>query len=205
MLAVRGLQKAFGARRVLRGLDLSVADGEVVLLQGENGAGKSTLLRILATLDHADSGEAMVDGFPLGDGVEVRSRIGFAGHRPGFYGELSGRENLAFWARLHQLPEHETDLGATLERIGLKAFANDRTSIYSRGMLQRLALARASLHRPTTLLLDEPFAALDSAGRELLRTLIAEWRDDGRAVLVVAHGSGLTADRTLALADGVLA
>jgi heme exporter protein A len=205
MLAVHGLRKAFGARRVLRGIDLSVADGEVVLLQGENGAGKSTLLRILATLDRGDSGEAAVDGFTLSDGVEVRSRIGFTGHRPGFYGELSGRENLAFWARLHQLPEHDAEIGAMLERVGLGAFADDRTGIYSRGMLQRLTLARASLHRPTTLLLDEPFAALDSAGRELLRTLIAEWRDDGRAVLVVAHGSGLAADRTLTLADGVLA
>ena len=135
----------------------------------------------------------------------MRSRIGFAGHRPGFYGELSGRENLVLWAQLHQMPEHEIDIDATLDRVGLKSFSDDRTGIYSRGMLQRLALARASLHRPTTLLLDEPFAALDSAGRELLRTLIAEWRDDGRAVLVVAHGSGLAADRTLALADGVLA
>ena len=166
MLAVRGLQKAFGARRVLRGLDLSVADGEVVLLQGENGAGKSTLLRILATLDRGDSGEAAVDGFTLSDGVEVRSRIGFTGHRPGFYGELSGRENLAFWARLHQLPEHDAEIGAMLERVGLGAFADDRTGIYSRGMLQRLALARATLHQPTTLLLDEPFAALDSAGAQ---------------------------------------
>ena len=205
MLTASGLQKRFGARRVLRGLDLAVEDGEVVLLQGENGAGKSTLLRILATLDRADSGEAEVDGFPLGDGVEVRSRIGFTGHRPGFYGELSGRENLALWARLHQLPEHETNIDATLKRVGLKSFSNDRTGIYSRGMLQRLALARAALHRPTTLLLDEPFAALDGDGRELLRTLIAEWRADNRAVLVVAHGSGLTADRTLELADGVVA
>ena len=205
MLTASGLQKRFGARRVLRGLDLAVEDGEVVLLQGENGAGKSTLLRILATLDRADSGEAEVDGFPLGDGVEVRSRIGFTGHRPGFYGELNGRENLALWAQLHQLPEHETNIDATLERVGLKSFSNDRTGIYSRGMLQRLALARAALHRPTTLLLDEPFAALDGDGRELLRTLIAEWRADNRAVLVVAHGSGLTADRTLELADGVVA
>ena len=205
MLTASGLQKRFGARRVLRGLDLAVEDGEVVLLQGENGAGKSTLLRILATLDRADSGEAEVDGFPLGDGVEVRARIGFTGHRPGFYGELSGRENLALWARLHQLPEHETNIDATLERVGLKSFSNDRTGIYSRGMLQRLALARAALHRPTTLLLDEPFAALDGDGRELLRTLIAEWRADNRAVLVVAHGSRLAADRTLVLADGVVA
>ena len=205
MLTASGLQKRFGARRVLRGLDLAVEDGEVVLLQGENGAGKSTLLRILATLDRADSGEAEVDGFPLGDGVEVRSRIGFTGHRPGFYGELSGRENLALWARLHQLPEHETIIDAILERVGLKSFTDHRTGSYSRGMLQRLALARAALHRPTTLLLDEPFAALDGDGRELLRTLIAEWRADNRAVLVVAHGSGLTADRTLVLADGVVA
>ena len=205
MLTASGLQKRFGARRVLRGLDLTVEDGEVVLLQGENGAGKSTLLRILATLDRADSGEAEVDGFPLGDGVEVRARIGFTGHRPGFYGELSGRENLALWAQLHQLPEHETNIDATLERVGLKSFSNDRTGIYSRGMLQRLALARAALHRPTTLLLDEPFAALDGDGRELLRTLIAEWRADNRAVLVVAHGSRLAADRTLVLADGVVA
>ncbi len=205
MLTASGLQKRFGARRVLRGLDLAVEDGEVVLLQGENGAGKSTLLRILATLDRADSGEAEVDGFPLGDGVEVRSRIGFTGHRPGFYGELSGRENLALWARLHQLPEHGTNIDAILERVGLKSFSNDRTGIYSRGMLQRLALARAALHRPTTLLLDEPFAALDGDGRELLRTLIAEWRADNRAVLVVAHGSRLAADRTLVLADGVVA
>jgi len=205
MLTASGLQKRFGARRVLRGLDLAVEDGEVVLLQGENGAGKSTLLRILATLDRADSGEAEVDGFPLGDGVEVRSRIGFTGHRPGFYGELSGRENLALWSRLHQLPEHGTNIDAILERVGLKSFSNDRTGIYSRGMLQRLALARAALHRPTTLLLDEPFAALDGDGHELLRTLIAEWRADNRAVLVVAHGSRLAADRTLVLADGVVA
>ena len=205
MLTASGMQKRFGARRVLRGLDLTVEDGEVVLLQGENGAGKSTLLRILATLDRADSGEAEVDGFPLGDGVEVRSRIGFTGHRPGFYGELSGRENLALWAQLPQLPEHGTNIDATLKRVGLKSFSNDRTGIYSRGMLQRLALARAALHRPTTLLLDEPFAALDGDGRELLRTLIAEWRADNRAVLVVAHGSRLAADRTLVLADGVVA
>ena len=205
MLTASGLQKRFGARRVLRGLDLAVEDGEVVLLQGENGAGKSTLLRILATLERADSGEVEVDAFPLGDGVEVRSRIGFTGHRPGFYGELSGRENLALWARLHQLPEHGTNIDAILERVGLKSFSNDRTGIYSRGMLQRLALARAALHRPTTLLLDEPFAALDGDGRELLRTLIAEWRADNRAVLIVAHGSGLTAARTLVLADGVVA
>ena len=205
MLTSSGLQKRFGARRVLSGIDLTVEDGEVVLLQGENGAGKSTLLRILATLERADSGEVEVDAFPLGDGVEVRSRIGFTGHRPGFYGELSGRENLALWARLHQLPEHAAEIDETLERVGLGAFADDRTGIYSRGMLQRLALARAALHRPTTLLLDEPFAALDSAGRELLRTLIDTWRDDGRAVLLVAHGSGLAPDRTLVLADGVLA
>ena len=205
MLTSSGLQKRFGARRVLRRIDLTVEDGEVVLMQGENGAGKSTLLRILATLERADSGEVEVDAFPLGDGVEVRSRIGFTGHRPGFYGELSGRENLALWARLHQLPEHAAEIDETLERVGLGAFADDRTGIYSRGMLQRLALARAALHRPTTLLLDEPFAALDSAGRELLRTLIDTWRDDGRAVLLVAHGSGLAPDRTLVLADGVLA
>ena len=205
MLTSSGLQKRFGARRVLRGIDLTVEHGEVVLLQGENGAGKSTLLRILATLERADSGEVEVDAFPLGDGVEVRSRIGFTGHRPGFYGELSGRENLALWARLHQLPEHAAEIDETLERVGLGAFADDRTGIYSRGMLQRLALARAALHRPTTLLLDEPFAALDSAGCELLRTLIDTWRDDGRAVLLVAHGSGLAPDRTLVLADGVLA
>ncbi len=205
MLTATGLQKSFGARQVLRGVDLTVKDGEVVLLQGENGAGKSTLLHILATLERADGGEAEVDAFPLGDGVEVRSRIGFTGHRTGFYGELSGRENLELWAQLHQLPEHETNIEAILARVGLKSFSNDRTGIYSRGMLQRLALARTALHRPTTLLLDEPFAALDGDGRELLCTLIAEWRADNRAVLVVAHGSGLTADRTLVLADGVLA
>ena len=115
MLTARGLQKSFRARRVLRGVDLAVKDGEVVLLQGENGAGKSTLLHILATLERADSGEAEVDAFPLSDGDEVRSRIGFTGHRPGFYGELSGRENLELWAQLHQLPEHETNIDATLD------------------------------------------------------------------------------------------
>ena len=109
MLTASGLQKRFGARRVLRGLDLAVEDGEVVLLQGENGAGKSTLLRSLTTLDRADSGEAEVDGFPLGDGVEVRSRIGFTGHRPGFYGELSGRENLALCSGSHQVTLKQDD------------------------------------------------------------------------------------------------
>ena len=206
MVIARNLDRVFaGGLAALEALNFEIARGAFVAIVGPSGCGKSTLLRILATLDRADSGEAEVDGFPLGDGVEVRSRIGFTGHRPGFYGELSGRENLALWSRLHQLPEHGTNIDATLERVGLKSFSNDRTGIYSRGMLQRLALARAALHRPTTLLLDEPFAALDGDGRELLRTLIAEWRADNRAVLVVAHGSRLAADRTLVLADGVVA
>ncbi|HUZ84098.1 MAG TPA: ABC transporter ATP-binding protein, partial [Gaiellales bacterium] len=167
----RGVVRVFGHRRALDGLDLTVAAGETLLLTGPNGAGKTTLLRILATAIRPGAGEVSVAGLPLpGRAAAVRPLIGYLGHRPLVYPPLTGRENLRLYAALHGVKDAAAD--AVLERFGLAGRAGDRVSEFSRGMLQRLALARAMVASPRLLLLDEPTAGLDEDGRDLLRELL---------------------------------
>jgi ABC-type multidrug transport system ATPase subunit len=187
----RGLERRFGAKRVLRGLDLDVARGAFVVVTGANGSGKTTLLRLVAGLAAPTAGELHVDA--------ERAELGYLGHEPLVYRELTALENLALYARLYRVPESRERIGMLLERFGLWDSRNERAGTYSRGMLQRLALCRTLLHDPTLLLLDEPFSALDAEGAELLDRELLERR--GYATFLVATHDP---DRLAPLATGAV-
>jgi ABC-type multidrug transport system ATPase subunit len=178
LIAARALEKRYGAKRALRPVDLSVERGGFVVVTGANGSGKTTLLRLVAGLAAPTGGELEVDA--------DRSQLGFLGHEPLVYRDLTAVENLDLYGRLYRVPERRERVGMLLERFGLWDARNNRTSSYSRGMLQRLALCRALLHDPDLLVLDEPFTALDADGAELLDRLLAELVGT-RTVLLSTH------------------
>ena len=166
MIVARSLEKRYGAKRALRPVDLAVGRGAFLVVTGANGSGKTTLLRLVAGLAAPTGGELQVDA--------DRAQLGFLGHEPLLYRDLTAVENLDLYGRLYRVPERRERVGMLLERFGLWEARNDRASSYSRGMLQRLALCRALLHDPDLLVLDEPFTALDEDGAELLDRLLAE-------------------------------
>jgi heme exporter protein A len=177
MIRARQLSRRFGDARVLDRLDLDVGRGEFLLLTGPNGSGKTTLLRLVAGLLA-----------PTGGSLEVaveRAQIGFLGHEPLVYSELTPLENLDLFGRLYRIPERRERIGALLERFGLWSVRNRRVSTFSRGMQQRLGLCRALLHDPDLVILDEPFNALDAQGVDLLERELAGLA--GRTVLVATH------------------
>jgi ABC-type multidrug transport system ATPase subunit len=170
-IELEGLTRRYGDREALAGVTLSLEPGASLVVFGPNWAGKTTLLRILATLLRPHGGTARVLGRDLPrDGWAVRGRIGFLGHAPLLYRDLTARENLRFHARLHGAPE--TRIDELLERVGLAARADDPVHTYSRGMVQRAAVARAVLHDPEVVLLDEPTANLDPRARRRFIELI---------------------------------
>jgi heme ABC exporter ATP-binding subunit CcmA len=185
VIRARNLQKRFGDKRVLQGLDLDIVQGDFLLVTGPNGAGKTTLLRLLAGLAAPTSGELDVQA--------DRAAIGFLGHEPLVYRELTALENLDLYGRLYRVPERRERIGMLLERFGLWRARNERTSTFSRGMVQRLALCRTFLHEPALFLLDEPFAGLDAEGAELLGEELAE-RSRGRTAVVATHDPTRLAD-----------
>ena len=160
MIRAATLEKRFGSRRVLRGVDVEHDANGFLLVTGPNGSGKTTLLRILAGLTAPTRGrlEVAVD----------RGRVGYLAHEPLVYRELTAFENLELFGRLYRVPERRERIGMLLERFGLWDARGERVAEYSRGMQQRLALCRTLLHEPALLVLDEPFAGLDEAGAALL-------------------------------------
>jgi ABC-type multidrug transport system ATPase subunit len=176
MISARQVEKRFGDKRVLRGLDFELPRGGFLLVTGANGSGKTTLLRLCAGLALPTAGELDVDA--------PREQVGFLGHEPLVYRELTALENLDLYGRLYRIPERRERIGMLLERFGLWEARADRVASYSRGMTQRLALCRALLHEPTLLVLDEPFTALDAEAVALVDRELAERRD--RATFVVA-------------------
>jgi heme exporter protein A len=192
VIAARGLGRSFGEKRVLRDLDLDVAERELVLVTGPNGSGKSTLLALCAGLLAPTAGELEV--------AVDRGRIGYLAHEPLVYRELSALENLDLYGRLYRVSERRERIGMLLERFGLWEARRSPVSSFSRGMQQRLALCRTLLHDPELLLLDEPYAGLDEAGAELLdgelRALAGR-----RTILLATHDP----DRVGRLATGSLA
>jgi heme exporter protein A len=196
-----GLRRDYGERTALDGVGLELAAGESLVVLGPNGAGKTTLLRILATLLRPSGGEAVVLGCSLPDEAwKLRGRIGYLGHEPLLYRDLSGRENLRFQARLHGIGggPAEARIAALLDATGMARRADERVAELSAGMRQRLAICRCVLHEPELLLLDEPDSNLDAEGRELAQKLIGP--GDGRTRVVVTHDP----DRHLPEADRVL-
>jgi heme exporter protein A len=200
-LQVEGLTRHYGEREALSEVSLSLAAGATLVVFGPNGAGKTTLLRVLATLLRPHAGSVRVLGSSLPDeGWAVRGRVGLLGHEPLLYRELTARENLRFHARLHGVEdERVTEL---LESLAMSARAAEPLRTLSRGMVQRVAVARAVLHDPELLLLDEPYSNLDPAAVELVAPLIGAGAGDGdgRTRVICSHDPA----RGLAEADLVL-
>ena len=188
MIHIRGLTKSFNGRPALRGIDLDLALGERLALIGPNGSGKTTLLRILATLSIPSAGYARIAEHEIGkQDLDVRRQVGLLTHRPLLYGDLSGRENLEFYARMYDVEAPQRRITALIEQVDLVAQQHDRVRTYSRGMKQRLALARALLHNPPVLLLDEPYTGLDSQAAEILDVLLHAAGQNARTVLMTTH------------------
>lgn len=178
MIRARALTKRFGEQDVLDRIDVDLPAGGFLLVTGRNGSGKSTLLRLLAGLSAPTGGELEL-------GVE-RASIGFTGHEPLVYRELTALENLELYGRLYRVPERRERIGMLLERFGLWEARCQRVATYSQGMRQRLALSRALLHDPELLLLDEPFAGLDREGADLLDGELSELARS-RTLVVSSH------------------
>jgi heme exporter protein A len=215
LIKVEALSKAFGLRPALRNVSFEVGRGELVALLGANGSGKTTLLRILAALSRPSSGVVLIGGWQLPkEALAVRGQLGVVTHLPLLYDDLSAAENLQLYAELYNLPREigrqavQARIRDALARVGLAKRADDRVRTFSRGMQQRLALARATLHDPAVLLLDEPYTGLDAQGSALLDALIAEWYAQGRTIIAALHDLARAAalcQRALILANGKLA
>jgi heme exporter protein A len=199
---VEGLSRHYGEREALSSVSLSLREGQTLVVFGPNGAGKTTLLRVLATLLRPHAGDVRVLGSSIPEqSWQVRGRIGLLGHEPLLYRELSARENLRFHARLHDVAAERVE--ELLARVQLEQRADEPLRSLSRGMVQRAAVARAVLHDPELLLLDEPRSNLDPAAVELVDPLIGAI--SGRTRVICSHdpGGGLAeADVVLGLRDG---
>lgn len=188
MIAAVGIGKVFGQLRALDDINLYIDRGECVALIGANGAGKSTLLRILSGLTRATQGSATVAGYSIEKQPnKVRSRIGFIGHHPLLYGDLSAEENLRFYAKMYGVPNAAQRIDELLEWVELKHRRFDLVRTFSRGMQQRLAMARAILHRPEVLLLDEPFTGLDAHAAETLTQFIKQFLEEKLTIVLTTH------------------
>ena len=208
-IEVRNLTKAFGPRMVLRKLSFEVAAGEFVVLLGPNGAGKTTLIRILASLMRPAFGEVVVAGCRLPQqAAEVRRRIGVLSHQPLLYGDLSAEQNLQFYGRMYGLLNLAERVEKALDQVGLTLRRRDPVRSYSRGMQQRLSLARALLHEPQVLLFDEPYTGLDQQASEMLDSLLRETSAAGRTIVMTSHDllrAAALADRVDVLSRGAIA
>lgn len=188
VLELRNVSKYFGDLGALRDVSLRVEAGDSVFLYGPNGAGKTTLLRTLATLARPSEGRVLFDGADLHQNPAVaKARIGFVSHTTFLYGELTARENLRFAGRLFALPELERKIDAALELFALRDRSDEPVRSLSRGLQQRATLARAFLHDPQFLLLDEPFTGLDAATTGSLQAVLRRLPEQGKALVFSTH------------------
>ena len=187
-LSAQNLRKSFEHRAVLRDISLQLESGTFTVIAGGNGAGKTTLMKLLAKLMKPDAGSISIMGSDIWrDGDAVRRHVGFLSHSVYLYDDLNALENLRFTARLFGVPDAENRIRDVLRRINLYHRQYDPLKTYSRGMQQRLALARTILHDPDILLLDEPFTGLDEAGVDVLYSLIEEYKHAGKSAILVTH------------------
>ena len=204
-----GLRKDYGDRSVLRGVDVAVAWGQITVLFGANGAGKTTLLRILAGLSCPDAGESHIAGLRMRrSGGRARTLVGFVGHQTLLYSDLTCRENLAFYAKLYGVGHPQVRIESVLEQVSLVDRADRRVRTLSHGMQKRLSVARAILHEPAVLLLDEPESGLDTDSVASLGELLRDWTSSGKTALLTTHSLEIGqawADSVLTLDRGRLA
>jgi heme exporter protein A len=186
-LKATDLVRNFGARSAVSGVSLTLVRGDCLALFGPNGAGKTTLLRMLGGLLRPTSGSAAIEGIPLPGGAEVRARVGLVSHQTMLYDALTARENVEFSARMYGVPHVREAADDVLTRLGAASFADVRVRSLSRGMQQRVSVARAIVHKPSVLLADEPFTGLDAAGASALTGMLAALRDSGATIIIVTH------------------
>jgi heme ABC exporter ATP-binding subunit CcmA len=197
------LSKTFGLLPVLRKLDLAIFRGQFIALMGPNGSGKSTLIRLLTGRSRATAGRIRIGGWELPEeAVRIRSQIGLVSHKSLMYESLTAYENLRFYAELYGIPseERETRIMAMLQQVGLERRVNDQLRTFSRGMQQRLTIARALLHQPHILLMDEPYTGLDQSAAAILDELLLNARDAGHTIVMATH----QLDRAVQLSDRIV-
>lgn len=206
ILFVKALRKTFGLIQALRGIDLELLKGEFLTIFGPNGAGKTTLIKILSSLAKPTSGVAYVAGFNIEDAdPQMRSQIGVISHASYLYDNLSALENLVFYAKMHRLENPEERAAQVIDEMGLKARMHDPVGVFSRGMTQRLSIARAIINSPAILFLDEPYTGLDQHASENLKERLLVLRDAKRSIVMITHDipRGLEmCDRVAIMADG---
>lgn len=209
MIRVVNLIKSFGVLQVLKGISLQINRGEIVALLGKNGAGKTTLIKILATLSQPSSGAIQIAGMDLKlRANSVRQKLGLLSHNPFLYGDLSAEENLNFFGKMYGVLSLKERIAELLERVELTTRRYDLVRTFSRGMQQRLAIARAILHQPQILLLDEPFTGLDVNAARILTDLLHSLQAQGLTILSSTHQVDFAlehCDRVLVLNEGILA
>ncbi|WP_174589952.1 ABC transporter ATP-binding protein [Methanocella conradii] len=192
MIETRGLTRSFGNNRVVNGLDLSVREGEVFGFLGPNGAGKTTTVRMLACLIRPTEGEAFIDGLSIldeRDAMMIRKRIGLLTESPGLYDTLSAWRNLDFYARLYEVPEarRRERIEHYLRMMGLWDKRDEPVGGFSKGMKQKMAIARCLIHEPKVLFLDEPTSGLDPEASRIVREFILDLKSEGRTIFLCTH------------------
>lgn len=203
-IQAEGLKKSFGNFDALRGIDLRVKRGEFMTLFGPNGAGKTTLIKLLATLTSPTSGTLSVYGYDVRKDVNnIRSVIGVISHDPYLYDNLSAFENIKFFGTLYGLDDVDNRARSVIKQVGLERRMNDLVRTFSRGMKQRLTVARAIVHEPKILLLDEPYTGLDQHGAQIFGEMLSDLKSQRRTILMTTHNI----DEGLDLSDriGILA
>lgn len=201
VIEIQGLTKAFGHHLALRGLDLKIRQGEKVAIFGPNGAGKTTLIKVLATIMNISSGKVLITGLNSRDNAEkIRRQIGVITHQTFLYGNLTASENLEFYGRMYDVPQRKERINEVVNMVGMTPRLHDRVNTLSRGMQQRIAIARALLHRPTILLLDEPETGLDQQATSILWEILSAEGEGKRTIVLTTH----SLERGLALCDRLL-
>lgn len=187
-IKMKNVTKRFGRVTAVDGVDLSIEPGEFLTIFGPNGAGKTTLIKLMSGLVRATAGEITIGGLGITDHHdELRKRIGLISHQTFTYGQLTALENLLFFARLYGVKNIKERADFLLEEVGLTRRANDMTRVFSRGMLQRLSIARALIHDPRILFLDEPFTGLDQHAAETLKRSLARLHNENRTIIMITH------------------
>lgn len=185
---VQGLTKSFGSHFALRGIDLEVRQGESIVICGPNGAGKTTLIKVLASIMNPSSGRVLVDGLNLKNNAEeIRRRIGVVTHQTFLYSNLTAYENLKFYSRMYDVPTVEERIHEVVAMVGMTSRLYNRVGTLSRGMQQRLSIARSLLHKPSIMLLDEPETGLDQQAVSMLWEAMSTEGDEKRTIILTTH------------------
>lgn len=188
VINVKSVSKAFDTRNVLKNISIDIDTGQAVLICGINGAGKTTLLRIIAGLLQPDIGSVKLCGYNIQkDPEKAKSQFGMISHKSMVYSELTVLENLSFFARLYGVKDNDANITELLQDVGLLSYRHDTAGILSRGLLQRLAIARALVHRPALLLADEPFTGLDAKACQHLITVLNEFTNNDGTIVMTTH------------------